>query len=96
MYVQGRWEENEHTEEGKAGGARLLEVSRLVLMGNVQISAQALHLLMEKGIPVVHFSTGGWFHGISHGIGVENAYARVAQYQAAANADCCASASPGR
>lgn len=71
------------------GGARLLEVSQLILVGNVQVSSQALHLMMEKGIPVVHFSTGGWFHGMSHGIGIENAYARVAQYAAAANPARC-------
>jgi CRISP-associated protein Cas1 len=78
------------TKQGqKLGGARLIEVSQLVLMGNVQVSAQALHLLMEKGIPVVHFSTGGWFHGMSHGVGIENAYARAAQYGAAADAGRC-------
>ncbi|MEX2579297.1 MAG: CRISPR-associated endonuclease Cas1 [Verrucomicrobiales bacterium] len=72
------------TKERKSvGGARLVEVSQIVLMGNVQVSSQALHLCMEKGIPVVHFSTGGWFHGLSHGIGIENAYARAAQYVAA-------------
>jgi CRISPR-associated protein Cas1 len=76
-------------EKVTVGGARLREVSQLVLMGNVQVSAQALHLMMEKGIPVVHFSTGGWFHGISHGIGIENAYARAAQYEAAADPDRC-------
>ncbi|MCB1203717.1 MAG: CRISPR-associated endonuclease Cas1 [Verrucomicrobiae bacterium] len=77
-------------KEGETvGGARLREVSQLVLMGNVQVSAQALHLMMEKGIPVVHFSTGGWFHGISHGIGIENAYARAAQYEAAADPQRC-------
>ena len=67
------------------GGARVIEVSQVNLMGNVQVTSQALHLLMEKGIPVVHFSTGGWFHGMSHGIGIENAYARSAQYAAAAD-----------
>lgn len=76
-------------EKETVGGARLREVSQLVLMGNVQVSAQALHLMMEKGIPVVHFSTGGWFHGISHGIGIENAYARAAQYEAAADPARC-------
>jgi CRISPR-associated protein Cas1 len=75
----------------KIGGARLIEVSQLFLMGNVQVSAQALHLLMEKGIPVVHFSTGGWFHGMSSGIGIENAYNRSAQYQFAADPQRCLS-----
>jgi CRISPR-associated protein Cas1 len=76
-------------EKETVGGARLLDVSQLVLMGNVQVSSQALHLMMEKGIPVVHFSTGGWFHGISHGIGIENAYARAAQYEVAADPARC-------
>jgi CRISPR-associated protein Cas1 len=67
------------------GESRLIDTSQVVLFGNVQISAQALHLLMEKGIPVVHFSTGAWFHGISHGTGIENAYSRAAQYAAAAD-----------
>ncbi|MEZ5327533.1 MAG: CRISPR-associated endonuclease Cas1 [Verrucomicrobiales bacterium] len=71
------------------GGARLIEVSQVVLMGNVQVSAQALHLFMEKGIPVVHLSTGGWFHGVSHGINIENAYARSDQYAAAASPARC-------
>ncbi|MCS1407282.1 MAG: CRISPR-associated exonuclease Cas4/endonuclease Cas1 fusion [Verrucomicrobia subdivision 3 bacterium] len=72
------------------GSARLIEISQLILIGNIQISAQALHLMMEKGLPVVHFSTGGWFHGISHGITIENAYSRSAQFAAAAKPDRCA------
>jgi hypothetical protein len=35
-------------------------------------------------------STGAWFHGISHGTGVENAYSRAAQYAAAADPKFCA------
>ncbi|WP_411845720.1 CRISPR-associated endonuclease Cas1 [Roseibacillus persicicus] len=70
--------------------SRLLETSQLVLFGNVQISAQATHLLMDKGIPIVHFSTGAWFHGLSHGMGIENSYNRAAQYAAAADPAVCA------
>ena len=77
-------------EQQALGESRLIETSQLVLFGNVQVSAQALHLCMEKGIPVVHMSTGAWFHGISHGTGVENAYNRAAQYAAAADPAFCA------
>jgi CRISPR-associated protein Cas1 len=73
----------------KLGEARLIDTSHLVLCGNVQVSAQTLHLLMGEGKPVVHLSTGGWFHGISHGHDVENAYARAAQYAAAADPATC-------
>jgi len=74
------------TKENKTiGESRLIDTSQVVLFGNVQISTQAMHLLMEKGIPIIHFSTGSWFHGISYGTGIENAYSRAAQYAAAAD-----------
>jgi CRISPR-associated endonuclease Cas1/CRISPR-associated protein Cas4 len=73
----------------KLGEAKVRDISQLVLMGNVQLSAQALHLLLEKEIPVIHLSTGGWFHGISHGQGVRNAYNRSAQYAAATDPARC-------
>jgi CRISPR-associated endonuclease Cas1/CRISPR-associated protein Cas4 len=76
-------------EKETLGESRLIETSQLVLFGNVQVSAQTLHLCMEKGIPVIHMSTGAWFHGISHGTGVENAYNRAAQYAAAADPTFC-------
>lgn len=78
-----------HKEGEQIGETRLIETSQVVIFGNVQISAQALHHLMDKGLPVVHFSTGSWFHGISHGTGVENAYSRAAQYAAAADPRLC-------
>jgi CRISPR-associated protein Cas1 len=73
----------------KLGEAKVRDISQVVLMGNVQLSAQALHLLMEKEIPVIHLSTGGWFHGISHGQGIRNAYNRSAQYAAATDPARC-------
>lgn len=78
-----------HKGEEKLGEARIRDVSQLVLMGNVQVSAQCMHLLMEKEIPIIHLSTGGWFHGISHGQGIRNAYNRSAQYAAAADPARC-------
>jgi CRISPR-associated protein Cas1 len=64
---------------------RLKDVSQLVLMGNVGISAQTTHMLCDEGVPVVHVSRGHWFYGITHGIGLRNAYDRAAQYAAAAD-----------
>lgn len=78
------------TKDGESiGETRLIDTSQLVIFGNVQVSAQALHLLMDKGLPIVHFSTGAWFHGLSHGMGIENAYSRAAQYAAAADPRQC-------
>lgn len=79
------------TKDGETiGETRLIETSQVVIFGNVQISSQAVHHLMDKGLPIVHFSTGSWFHGLSHGMGIENAYSRAAQYAAAADPRICA------
>jgi CRISPR-associated protein Cas1 len=78
------------TKDGESiGETRLIDTSQVVIFGNVQISAQAMHLLMDKGLPIIHFSTGSWFHGLSHGMGIENAYSRAAQYAAAADPRQC-------
>lgn len=63
----------------------LKDVSHLVLMGNVGISAQTLHLLCDEGVPVVHVSRGHWFYGVTQGVTLRNAFDRAAQYQAAAD-----------
>jgi CRISPR-associated protein Cas1 len=69
------------------GGAEtrvlLKDISQLVLMGPVAVTAQATHLLCEAGVPIVHLSSGGWFHGMTTGFALRNSFARVAQYEAA-------------
>jgi len=71
------------------GRVRLKDVSQVVLMGNVQISAQALHLLCEASVPVVHLSMGNWFYGVTQGITLRNAFDRQAQFAAAADPARC-------
>ncbi len=65
--------------------ARFGDIDQLVLLGNVQITAQALHTLCEAGIPVVHCSTGHWFYGLTAGLGIRNGYDKAAQFAAAAD-----------
>ena len=67
------------------GRSPLKDISQLVLCGNISVTAQTIHLLCEAGIPVVHLSSGHWFYGITAGITLRNAYARQAQFQAAAD-----------
>lgn len=59
---------------------RVGECSQVSLFGNVQISAQALYALSSRGIPVCHFSTGGWFHSITAGMPGKNVDLRRQQY----------------
>jgi len=62
--------------------ARIAEVSQVVLMGNVYITAPCLSELMQRGIPVTWHSYGGWFHGHTLGNGHKNVELRTAQYRA--------------
>ncbi len=93
LYVQEQGARVGKQGEGLAvtkGGAELghyplKDVSQLVLCGNIGISAQALHMLCERGVPTAHLSMGGWFYGITNGMGLRNAYDRAAQFAAAAD-----------
>jgi CRISPR-associated protein Cas1 len=60
---------------------RLIDVSDLVLFGNVHITTPALATLLERDIPVTFLSHGGWFRGIAHGLGHRNVELRTAQYR---------------
>ncbi len=62
---------------------RLLDVSQVCLLGNVQVSAQALREITARGIPVCHFSYGGWFHAITTGLAHNNVELRIAQFATA-------------
>ncbi|MYE25903.1 MAG: CRISPR-associated endonuclease Cas1 [Chloroflexi bacterium] len=59
---------------------RLMEVSHLALFGNVQVTTQALRELCDRNIPICYFTYGGWFSGITNGMGHKNVELRCQQY----------------
>ena len=59
---------------------RLMEVSHLSLFGNVQVTTQAVQELCDRNIPICYFSYGGWFRGITNGMGHKNVELRRRQY----------------
>ncbi|MGH9394606.1 MAG: CRISPR-associated endonuclease Cas1, partial [Terriglobales bacterium] len=65
--------------------ARLGEVSQINLLGNVQISTQALQSFCAAEIPICYFSQGGWFYGITTGLSSRNVLLRRRQFYAAEN-----------
>ena len=69
--------------------ARLIEVSQLVLMGNIYVTTPTLHELMAREIPISWHSFGGWFIGHSIGTGHKNVEIRAAQYRASFDAAAC-------
>ena len=68
-------------DDKKVTTVRLMDVSQVVLMGNVYLSTPTLHELMRREVPVSWHSYGGWFLGHTVGNGHKNVELRTAQYQ---------------
>lgn len=80
--------------DGEKAEARLPRTSHVSLFGNVQISTQAIHSLLGRGIGVHFFSYGGWWSGACLGADSNNVELRLAQYAASQDpARCLALAS---
>jgi CRISPR-associated protein Cas1 len=67
--------------DGKASTVRMMEISQLCLYGGVEISTAAVVELMQRGVPVLHFTHGGWFEGICQGHTSKNIDLRVRQFE---------------
>lgn len=66
-----------------------MQMSQLVVFGNVQIRTQAVHELCTRDIPICYFTTGGWFYGITRGLGSRNVVLRRAQFRRADDEAFC-------
>ncbi len=62
---------------------RINEICQLNLFGNIQLTTQAIQTLCEEEIPIAYFSQGGWFYGLTQGLGVKNINLRRDQFRLA-------------
>lgn len=62
---------------------RLNDISQANLFGPVQISGAAIQALCYADKPVAHFSMGGWFYGLTTGLGLKNVFLRREQFRRA-------------
>ena len=62
---------------------RIGEICQVNLMGNIQISTQAVQVLCERETPICYFSQVGWFHGITTGLNTKNVFLRRTQFRLA-------------
>lgn len=69
--------------------ARLSNTSHVSLFGGVNMTMPALRTLMDRGIPVLFFSYGGWFAGQALGHDSKNVELRLAQYAATQDRERC-------
>ncbi|OPY47295.1 MAG: CRISPR-associated endonuclease Cas1 [Methanosaeta sp. PtaU1.Bin016] len=74
-------------DEGKVSDARLIEISQVNLYGGVEITTPATVELMQRGVPVLHFTHGGWFQGICLGLSHKNVQLRIKQFEWATNSE---------
>ncbi len=63
--------------------ARINEICQVNLMGTSQISTQAVQELCRAEKPICYFSSGGWFYGVTMGMGTKNVYLRRSQFRLA-------------
>lgn len=68
-------------QSGDKQKIRLIDVSALVLFGNVQASTQAIRTLCNRGIPICYLSYGGWFYGMTNGSTSRNVDLRIHQHK---------------
>lgn len=68
---------------------RLNEICQLNLLGNIQLSTQAVQALCDAAIPVCYFSMGGWFYGITTGLCTKNVFLRQRQFASAGESWFC-------
>ncbi len=64
----------------KIADIKLMELSHLAVYGAVQISTQAVQDLLQRGIPILYYSYGGWFHGLTTGFPHKNIELRRKQF----------------
>ncbi len=69
--------------EGEPVSVRLLDVSQICLYGNVQVTAQAVRALSQRGIPIFHHTYGGWLAAVTSGVMSHNAQLRCEQHRVA-------------
>lgn len=68
---------------------RLHEISQVNIFGNIQLTSSAVQGLCWAEKPVAHFSAGGWFYGLTQGLGLKNVFLRRAQFERAEDDRFC-------
>lgn len=58
---------------------RLIDVSQVCLIGNIQVSTQAFRAFFANEIPVCFFTFGGWLSGVAEGLPSKNVELRRRQ-----------------
>jgi CRISPR-associated protein Cas1 len=69
--------------------ARVNQISHVSIFGNVQLTASSVQGLCWADKPIAHFSYGGWFYGLTQGLGLKNVFLRREQFRRAEDDAFC-------
>lgn len=70
-----------HCRDGGRTEARVANTSQVSVYGNVQVTTPVLRTLLDRNIPTLFFSYGGWYQGRLVAGDSKNVDLRLAQYQ---------------
>jgi CRISPR-associated protein Cas1 len=70
-------------DEQRLGSVRVRDTSQIVVFGRAQVSTMALREAMDRSIPVLYFTAGGYFAGLALGHPHKNIVLREAQFRVA-------------
>ncbi|MBI3467498.1 MAG: CRISPR-associated endonuclease Cas1 [Planctomycetes bacterium] len=62
---------------------RIGDICQLNVMGNIQLTTQAIQTLCRHEVPIGYFSQGAWFYGVTQGFGLKNVFLRRDQFRLA-------------
>ena len=60
---------------------RLIDISEIIVFGNVQVTTQAIRELCNRNIPICYMTYGGWFTGMTTGLSHKNVELRINQHK---------------
>ena len=68
---------------------RLHDVCQVNLMGSIQVTTQAIQTLLQMEVPLMYFTMGGWFYGMTQPVGLKNIMWRREQFRQADSPPFC-------
>lgn len=69
--------------------ARLNDVSQVNVFGSASVTTGAVQALSEREHPIAYFTMGGWFYGMTTGLGLKNVFLRRDQFRRADDDEFC-------
>jgi CRISP-associated protein Cas1 len=69
--------------------ARLNDVSQVNIFGSASVTSGAVQAICELERPIAYFTMGGWFYGMTTGLGLKNVFLRRDQIRRADNETFC-------